>query len=418
MKKTIIMVILSAFTAFTTVGCSLTGESNTESSAGQAASANGGQATSTNGGQAASANDGQATSTNGEQAASANSGQAISTNGEHIITGDINGQILITAEDAVLILDGANITSTDGPAILSEGGDLTVELRGENNVSGASHGIQGKDNLIIRGEGTVNVTAVKDGLHAGNELRIEGGTVNIVESNEGMEAPSIVVSGGKSTVFAADDGINAAVDEGDATTPSIMITGGEMIIYANSDGIDSNGIFDVTGGTVAVFINAPRDGNTTDIDSAQTIQMPILNVNAQVKTGANIAVNDWSITTAADATSFSLILPGVIEGQNYSVLADGVELANVTAATTYGNMGGPGGMGGFRGNGGQMAGMPEGLTREVMEQAMAIIRTATDGNLTEDQKTQLNDLGLTDEQIEQMLTMPTGGGFGERAIQP
>ncbi len=72
--------------------------------------------------------------------------------------------------------------------------------------------------------------------------------------------------------------------------------------------------------------------------------------------------------------------------------------------------------GGFGGQGGMpnMPNMADGLDMETMQQAMEIIRTATDGKLTEEQRTQLHDLGFSDEQIEQMLTMPMGGGFGGR----
>jgi predicted small secreted protein len=412
MKKTVLMIILSALVAFATTGCSSTGEiPQTAQSTDQSVKNT-----------ALPANPVSNTETAEEHTASdakPSSGQTILTSGEHVITGNVNGQILITAADVTLILDGANVTDTAGPAILSESGNLTVQLRGENTVSGASHGVQAKDNLIINGEGSLNVTAVKDGLHAGNELRIESGTITVSESNEGMEAPSIIISGGKSTVFAVDDGINAAVDEGDTTTPSILVTGGETVVYANSDGIDSNGTYDVTGGTVAVFINAPLDGNTMDIDLTQNIQSPALNVNTQIMSGTNITVNDWSITTAAEATSFSLILPGLTDGQSYSVMADGVELENVIATTALQGMrgmGGPQNMGEPRGDG-QIPGMPEGLTRETMEQAMDIIKS-TDGELTEEQRTQLNDLGLTDEQIDQMLEMPTDGGFDRRNSRP
>jgi predicted small lipoprotein YifL len=354
MKKNLFSIILSALLALSATGCGTVGTlpPSATSDAGSTVSSESTQATSSQSQETAA------------QPTSSGAGQTISTSGEHVISGVFSGQILVTVPDVTLVLDGVDITSTNGPGILSEEGDLTVELRGENSVSGADHGIQGKDTLIITGEGSVNVTAVKDGLHAGDELRIEGGTVNVVESNEGMEAPSIVVSGGKSTVFAADDGINAAVDEGDATVPSILFTGGEMVIYANSDGIDSNGTFDVTGGTVAVFVNAPQDGNATDIDSTRSIQTPALNVNAQVKAGTEIAVNDWNITTEADATAFCLILPGVADGQSYSVTADGTELTNVTATTALQGMmmrgGGRGGFGGERPEGGMTP--PEGMT--------------------------------------------------------
>ncbi len=201
----------------------------------------------------------------------------ISDDGEHTLTGNIEGQVLVTAENVTLILDGAVINSPDGPAILGDDGNgadtqqsLTVELRGENTVTaGVKHGIQGKDNLIITGSGSVSVTAEKDGLHAGNLLDIQSGSVNVVQSYEGMEAPVISLSGGNVVTHASDDGVNAASDDRDVV-PALKIFGGSLTIYSGSDGIDSNGTVELTGGTVAIFINAPRDGDPIDVDTTST----------------------------------------------------------------------------------------------------------------------------------------------------
>lgn len=73
--------------------------------------------------------------------------------------------------------------------------------------------------------------------------------------------------------------------------------------------------------------------------------------------------------------------------------------------------------GGFVGGGGGMPNMPGGIDMNVIQKALEIIQAAQGGTLTDEQRAQLHDLGLSDEQIEQMLTMPAGGfggGFGGR----
>ncbi|MDR0875039.1 MAG: carbohydrate-binding domain-containing protein [Clostridiales Family XIII bacterium] len=283
--------------------------------------------------------------------------KTISEDGEYTLTGEINGQVLVTAEKVTLILDDATINCPDASAILGKDGngskveqELVIELRGESTVtSGAKHGIQGKDDLTITGSGAVNIFAVKDGLHAGETLTVAGGIVNVTQSYEGMEATNLVISGGTSTVYATDDGINATDDTG-KVTPSIRITDGTLIVYCTSDGIDSNGTLEISdAATVAIFIGETRDGDATDTDRGGTIP-PTLYGAAAIKAGTKIEVGDlWSFTPAADVRTFGLMIPGLVNGQSYEIKANGAALTTVTATTTLQGMM-MGGGGGFARN--------------------------------------------------------------------
>ncbi|MDR0804540.1 MAG: carbohydrate-binding domain-containing protein, partial [Oscillospiraceae bacterium] len=180
----------------------------------------------------------------------------ITKDGTYIVTGKINGQIYVTAKDVTLILNGAEITNSGAPAILGEYGNgkqtLTITLKGTNIINGGTHGIQGKDKLVINGEGAVSVSAVKDGLHGGASLKIDGGNIDIIKSYEGMESPKITLNNGNVRIYADDDGMNAATDD-KTVVPEIIINGGYLELYSNSDGIDSNGTITIAGGVVAVF---------------------------------------------------------------------------------------------------------------------------------------------------------------------
>ncbi|MDR0859048.1 MAG: carbohydrate-binding domain-containing protein [Oscillospiraceae bacterium] len=281
----------------------------------------------------------------------------ISLDGEYKLTGVINEQVLVTAANVTLILDNATIICADDSAILGDDDDsknlqnLTITLIGNNVINGGKHGIQGKDNLTITGDGTLEVTAVKDGLHAGDALNFESGNVNVLSSFEGVEAAYINISGGSLTTHASDDGVNAAADE-DGVTPSVIISGGTHFIYSGSDGIDSNGTLDISGGTVAVLINAPRDGETFDADRPGTF-LPILSFSGNFAAGDTIAVGDFEVTLETAVTSASLILPGIADGTAYRVLLNGSDYQEVTASVTVaaGMGAGFGGGGNFPGGG-------------------------------------------------------------------
>ncbi|HCC35496.1 MAG TPA: hypothetical protein DEQ02_07630, partial [Ruminococcaceae bacterium] len=163
---------------------------------------------------AAGDTDTTAADTSSEEELIATVAQTITTNGTHTITGTVNGQILVIAEDVTLILDSATINCSDGAGILGyyEGGkqNLTVELSGACSVTSAvNHGIQGKDNLIISGDGAVDITAAKDGLHAGDDLTVESSTLRITADDDGIQAGNetdgtglLLVGGGDITVSA------------------------------------------------------------------------------------------------------------------------------------------------------------------------------------------------------------------------
>ena len=101
-----------------------------------------------------------------------------------------------------------------------------------------------------------------------------------------------------------------------------------------------------------------------------------------------------------------------------------VDAAGVDLSVLGSQGGGPGGMsGGGEDRRPDSMGPMTGLDREIIPQVMEIIQATGENDLTEEQVSQLKELGLTDEQIVQLRSMeqnrpgPIGGG-GQRPDRP
>lgn len=263
--------------------------------------------------------------------------------------------------------------------ILLSGGTVTVYAMDDgihaNGGAALNNGATGLGNVIIRG-GSVTVKAADDGLHADGGLTINGGTVIVIESHEGLEANVITLNGGVISVDADDDGLNAC--KGDAT-PMVCVNGGTIQVRTPSgdtDAIDSNGSFEMTGGTVLVLGGAQM-GNmagSVDVDGTITVtggtivalggicQLPQNgSVNTYVSSGTGFSAGEYRITDAGGSTIFAFTLSESYSScwiaseafelnGSYALEKDGSAfLSWPQSSSTEGAAGGFGSFGGFGG---------------------------------------------------------------------
>lgn len=233
---------------------------------------------------------GDSASVSGSGAVAEGSTVTISTAGTYIVSGNLtDGSITVTNSEndkVQIVLNGVKIASSSGPAIdiqsadtcfitlaegtqnsLSDGSaftsedanaciyatcDLTINGSGSLDVSGNyRHGVFSKDDLVVYG-GSINVSAVEDGLNGKDSVKIGAGDISIDSGADGVKSSKstnpekgfVYVSGGSLSIDAEDDGIQAKT--------YLCIAGGSIEIDAADDALHSDLEGALNGGSTTV----------------------------------------------------------------------------------------------------------------------------------------------------------------------
>ena len=144
---------------------------------------------------------------------------------------------------------------------------------GDFNINADDDALHSHWQVLMNG-GNVEISAKKKGIHADSAIYLKGSTINVATSYEAIEAYQIFAEGGVTSVFATNDGWNAA---GGPKNPNssmamfsessgnIVISGGYHYISIKGnmvDGLDANGTGKMTGGVVIVEITGQSYENS------------------------------------------------------------------------------------------------------------------------------------------------------------
>ena len=179
----------------------------------------------------------------------------INAGGVYTVTGDIDGTIKVDADkkNVKIVLDNANITSNNGPAIYVDKVDnIYIELVGTNTIKTTTteeeHGAIFSDHdICFIGDGSLTINSNYDGIVTKDDLQIDGGTITIKADDDGIVGKdSVVVNNGTINITSEGDGIKTTNDTGKGT---ITLRGGEFNITAQGDDITSISYMTIEGGT-------------------------------------------------------------------------------------------------------------------------------------------------------------------------
>mgnify|MGYP000821339641 FL=1 len=177
---------------------------------------------------------------------------------------------------------GTETVSTKG---MKAGTELYI-AGGTISIDAQDDGLHSNGSMTLAG-GEITIRTGGDGAHADSSLTVQDGDIRIEESYEGLEAVELYIQGGTVHITASDDGLNAAGSlsadtsaQGETTgyvqtafggmgmvdqDAKLEISGGYVYINAGGDGIDSNNGVTISDGTVLVC--GPTDSANGALDS-------------------------------------------------------------------------------------------------------------------------------------------------------
>jgi len=194
----------------------------------------------------------------------------------------------VTSKDDLKVTGGTvNINSAKDSLEANDsiricGGDLNIDS-GKDGLHSENEDDE-KLGYIYIAAGTLNITAKDDGIRGNSVVQIDGGTTDIKNSYEGIEATYIQINGGNVRVYSSDDGINAT-QKTRAWDVAIEVNGGTIYVEVGSgdtDAFDSNGDIFVNGGVIDVKASSAFDrdgiaqlnGGTVTVNGAQVTSLP------------------------------------------------------------------------------------------------------------------------------------------------
>lgn len=145
------------------------------------------------------------------------------------------------------------------------GGNLTLS-GGSCTIVSTDHAVHATGTALFDGA-DLDITSDNKGISAHGDLTISDGNITIQQCTEGIESKAnMTISGGNVRILnASDDGLNTG---GTGESHAMTISGGYLYVCADGDGLDSNGTWDMTGGTVIVC--GPISGGNGSMDANGT----------------------------------------------------------------------------------------------------------------------------------------------------
>lgn len=212
----------------------------------------------------------------------------ISNAGTYVVSGNLaDGQIVVESSDKEtvrIILNGAKLTCSTGAPIYVKSAEkvvLSLEANTVNKMTDTSNYILeegsdepdatifSKDDLTINGTGTLTIEAnYNNAITSKDDLKIMEGTINVTAIGDGIKGKDMVaIKGGEILVNAAEDGIKAT-NATDAAKGFVYIEGGNIDITAGNDGIQAETDLKVLGGDLVLNTGGGSSNGKSHIEES------------------------------------------------------------------------------------------------------------------------------------------------------
>jgi len=238
----------------------------------------------------------------------------ITSEGTYVISGSAkNVTININTEEKVdIVLSDLTIVNDSTPCIYVKNADkVFISLVGENTLkvtnsftndedTNLDAVIFSKDDLVIKGTGSLIINSTDNGITSKDDLKITGGTISITCESDGLEANNAVaIYDGNITINSKKDGLHAEYSDDDSKG-YVYIGGGTLNITASDDAIHATTIVQIDAGTITLNAHEGIEATYIQINGGSvTISASDDGINAGKKSNSytpTIEINGGNIT--------------------------------------------------------------------------------------------------------------------------
>ena len=230
----------------------------------------------------------------------------ITKGGNYDLSGEYANIVVNTSEEVTLNLNGVEITNSNGPGInIEKAKKVTIVLSGTNKITATTTedldgAIYSKADLVLSGNGSLEVKSNYDGIVSKDTLVIQKGTYTITSDDDGIRGKdSVEIQDGTFTINAGGDGIKSSNDQ-DTSLGFVTIKGGTFNITAKSDGVQGITKVTISGGTFNIKSSEGIEATYVKIDDGTiNIEASDDGINASNKSNIGtptVEINGGNIT--------------------------------------------------------------------------------------------------------------------------
>ena len=200
----------------------------------------------------------------------------LSSAGTYTLSGSLDGQILVDAEEAEVIieLNGVTITcATDSPIKVVNADKVEIsakkdtenvikDTRSEKTVDDDTQGlgaIYAKSDLKLKGNGVLVIAAgYNNGVHTSKDLTIKNLSLKVTAVNNALKGNNSLTVESGTVVAISTKGDGVKTEDTDLSSKgkqrgTVTITDGSVSVYAAGDGIQASYDFVMDGGSLTVY---------------------------------------------------------------------------------------------------------------------------------------------------------------------
>ena len=247
----------------------------------------------------------------------------ITSKGTYYVTGSLtDGQIIVNVKDdenVTLLFNNVTITNKTLCAVyFINGNKLSLQFEGSNSftttstfTTTSSDNIDGvifaKDDLCIKGDGSITIKSSDHGIVAKDDLKIMGSTITVNAKSKGIDANnSVRISDGTLNITSGTDGIHIE-DSDDTSKGFFYMENGDITIVSSLDGISSYLYTTIVSGDIDIETGSGSTGSASSslsykgIKSNGDIQLGSvkIDINSQddaIHSNSNILINGTNLT--------------------------------------------------------------------------------------------------------------------------